>query len=65
MFLLSEVSNFWDESGQFWQSQWNKFLEITGKLKFILYSDCFFFRFFKRCGKSIYFFVFLKKYPVD
>jgi hypothetical protein len=34
MFLLGEVSNFWDESGQFWQSQWNEFLEITGKLKF-------------------------------
>lgn len=26
------LQRFWDHSGDFWQSQWDKFLDITGKL---------------------------------
>lgn len=26
------LQRFWGASGDFWQSQWDKFLDITGKL---------------------------------
>lgn len=27
------LQKFWGASGDFWQSQWDKFLDITGKTK--------------------------------
>lgn len=29
------LQRFWGASGDFWQSQWDKFLDITGKFLFV------------------------------
>lgn len=31
MFLLRHLQSFWGASGDFWQAQWDKFIDKTGK----------------------------------